>query len=328
MASSKSMQSTCNCFKRLRVIPSLHHTITANHLTYPLEKISHLSPATQPASRTLHTTTTTPSTTDPDAPKTRTTPSPLLPLRNSIDDPPNKHNPPQQQIARALKALARERGVPLPAPLQPLATDAAADLRLPRAVQALYLAPLRRTPSHGVPVANLQLRSHSARNLEFMADFALRAAYYLGLPARGPVPLPRITQRWTMPRDVFIFKKSQENWERVTLRRLIQIQDGHPEVVQRWLAFVRKWSWYGVGMKANVWEHEGMDVVSRMDKGSESAMQAGMEGTEWDLIGRRKGLESASEVGKLLSRKGFGPVGGAQADSKKPSQKVAQKVSA
>jgi ribosomal protein S10 len=99
------------------------------------------------------------------------------------------------------------------------------------------------------------MRSYSVRNLEFFADFALRAAYYLHLPAFGPIPLPRITERWTVPKSHFIFKKSQENFERVTLRRLIQIKDGHPETVELWLAFLRKHSYYGIGMKANIWEY-------------------------------------------------------------------------
>ena len=128
--------------------------------------------------------------------------------------------------------------------------------RLPRSVQAIYLKPLKRRAQYGVPTCDLQLRSYSVRNVEFFADFALRAAYYLGLPAAGPVPLPRITERWTVPRSNFIFKKSQENFERITLRRLIQIQDGHVENVEVWLAFLRKHAYYGVGMKANVWQHE------------------------------------------------------------------------
>lgn len=127
-------------------------------------------------------------------------------------------------------------------------------LRLPRNVQAIYLRPLRREAEFGVPSCDLQMRSYSVRNLEFFADFALRAAYYLKLPAFGPVPLPRITERWTVPRSNFIFKKSQENFERITLRRLIQIRDGHPETVELWLAFLKKHAYYGVGMKANVWE--------------------------------------------------------------------------
>lgn len=127
-------------------------------------------------------------------------------------------------------------------------------LRYPRSVQALYLRPLRREAEYGVPSCDLQLRSYSVRSLEFFADFALRAAYYLNLPAYGPVPLPRITERWTVPRSSFIFKKSQENFERITLRRLVQIRDGNPETVQVWLAFLQKHAYAGVGMKANMWE--------------------------------------------------------------------------
>lgn len=127
-------------------------------------------------------------------------------------------------------------------------------LRYPRSVQALYLRPLRREAEYGVPSCDLQLRSYSVRSLEFFADFALRAAYYLKLPAFGPVPLPRITERWTVPRSNFIFKKSQENFERITVRRLIQIRDGNPESVQIWLAFLQKHAYAGVGMKANLWE--------------------------------------------------------------------------
>ena len=129
-------------------------------------------------------------------------------------------------------------------------------------MQAIYLKPLRRDAEYGVPSCDLQLRSYSVRNLEFFADFALRAAYYLNLPAFGPVPLPRITERWTVPRSNFIFKKSQENFERITMRRLIQIKDGNPETVELWLAFLKKHAYYGIGMKANVWEYNELGMYN------------------------------------------------------------------
>lgn len=110
-------------------------------------------------------------------------------------------------------------------------------------------------------MCDLQLRSYSVQNVEFFADFAIRAAYYLNLPVSGPVPLPRIVERWTVPRSNFVHKKSQENFERITLRRLIQIKDGNPQAVQAWLAFLRKHAFYGVGMKANVWEHDSLGTV-------------------------------------------------------------------
>ena len=134
-------------------------------------------------------------------------------------------------------------------------------LRRFRSLQALYLRPLKRTASSGIPCCDLQIRSYSVRNLELFTDFALRAAYYLNLPAQGPIPLPRITERWTVPRSNFVHKKSQENFERITLRRLLQIRDGHPEAIEHWLAFIRKHQYYGVGMKANVWSFDNLALT-------------------------------------------------------------------
>jgi small subunit ribosomal protein S10 len=77
--------------------------------------------------------------------------------------------------------------------------------------------------------------------------------------------LPRITQRWTVPKSHFIFKKAQENFERRTYRRLIQIKDGNPETVQLWLAYLRKHQYYGIGMKANMWEFSEPGVGKQME---------------------------------------------------------------
>ncbi|KAM7199106.1 hypothetical protein V8F20_005924 [Naviculisporaceae sp. PSN 640] len=161
--------------------------------------------------------------------------------------------------------------------------------RMPRSLEALYLEPLRRVAQYGVPSCDLQLRSFSVPNLEFFCDFALRAAYYLDLPAYGPIPLPRIKERWTVPRSVFVHKKSQENFERITLRRLIQIRDGNPESVQIWLAFLQKHAYYGVGMKANVWEFSPLDVGKQMDKDAKELKHV-IE-SKWKLLGLHKNLD-------------------------------------
>lgn len=57
-------------------------------------------------------------------------------------------------------------------------------------------------------------------------------------------------------------KKSQENFERITMSREIIVYDGHKDVVEVWLACLRKWQFYGVGMKANVWEQEGLGMFT------------------------------------------------------------------
>jgi ribosomal protein S10 len=177
---------------------------------------------------------------------------------------------------------------------------------------------LKRNPKYGVPVCDLQLRSYSVRNLELVADFVLRAAYYLNLPAAGPIPLPRIVERWTVPRSNFVHKKSQENFERITLRRLIQIQDSNVDAVQIWLAFVRKHAYYGVGMKASVWEHEQLGSVPFPSKlelnllttllGVGKAMDVRLENVKhvieqkWAHFGRRKTLETSEKVFQLMEK--------------------------
>ncbi|KAF4467579.1 hypothetical protein FALBO_5558 [Fusarium albosuccineum] len=182
-------------------------------------------------------------------------------------------------------------------------TNEVEEPRLPRAIQALHLKPLKREAEHGIPSCDLQLRSYSTQPLEFFADFALRAAYYLGLPAYGPVPLPRITERWTVPRSNFIFKKSQENFERKTLRRLIQIRDGNPETVQLWLAYLRKHQYYGVGMKANVWEFSELGVGKKMDALPEA--EKGEIDSKWAHLGQTKTFGTVEKVEELLNQRRF-----------------------
>ncbi|KAH8600825.1 hypothetical protein B0O99DRAFT_736849 [Bisporella sp. PMI_857] len=176
-------------------------------------------------------------------------------------------------------------------------------VRLPRAVQAAYLRPLRRTAKYDVPSCDLQMRSYSIRNLEFFADFAMRAAYFLGLPAYGPVPLPQIVERWTVPKASFIHTKSKENFERKTLRRLIQIKDGHPETVEIWLAFLQKHSYYGIGMKANVWNYEKLGVAKEMDNNIENMKRELDE--KWELLGIQKGATMIEKAIETVNKESF-----------------------
>ena len=112
------------------------------------------------------------------------------------------------------------------------------------------------------------------------------------------MPLPRIVERWTVPRSNFAHKKSQENFERITLRRWIRIVDGHPDTVAIWLAFLRKHSYYGVGMKAQVWENGGLDVAADLE--AEAEKIAVQLGEKLQLIG---GKAEVVEDGKALEKR-------------------------
>jgi small subunit ribosomal protein S10 len=102
-----------------------------------------------------------------------------------------------------------------------------------------------------------------------------------------------------VPRSHFIFKKSQENFERVTLRRLIQIKDGNPETIELWLAYLRKHQYYGVGMKANMWEFGELGEHKKMDQlkeeGSEHVQEA------WSHLGQTATVGAVDKVERLLS---------------------------
>ncbi|KTW27175.1 ribosomal protein S10 [Pneumocystis jirovecii RU7] len=130
--------------------------------------------------------------------------------------------------------------------------------KLPPNVQAAYLEPLRRPARYGIITCSLQMRSFEVHRLAFFADFSMRAAYYIGLCASGPVPLPKRIERWTVPRGPFVHSKSKENFERITYKRLITIKDGHPRVVDTWLAYLAKHVMSGIGMKAHVFRYEAI----------------------------------------------------------------------
>lgn len=102
------------------------------------------------------------------------------------------------------------------------------------------------------------MRGYLPQQLDFFADFAQRAAFHLGMPCSGTVPLPTQTSRWTVIRSPFVHKKSQENFERKTHKRLLQIKDAHPEVVERWLRYLTMNAPAGIGMRATKFESESL----------------------------------------------------------------------
>ena len=137
---------------------------------------------------------------------------------------------------------------------------------LPANVRAAYLAPKKLHAAYGVTVAQLQIRGYYLPPVEFMADFCMRAAYYFGLPATGPGPLPRRIERWTVIKSPFIYKKQQENFERRTFSRLVTIKDGHPDVVEMWLSYCVRNMFHGTGMKVNMFTNDYVGVGKTMSQ--------------------------------------------------------------
>jgi len=123
-----------------------------------------------------------------------------------------------------------------------------------------------RTHSHHVASLQLQSFGHAqeVEDLDFFSDFAIRAGYALGIPLSKVHSLKTTKSLWTVPRGPFVHKKSQENFERRTNRRLIKVWDSDFEVVEKWLQFLRIHAMEGVGMRAEVFRHVPVGFGTQM----------------------------------------------------------------
>ncbi|KAF8943892.1 mitochondrial 37S ribosomal protein rsm10 [Haplosporangium gracile] len=164
-----------------------------------------------------------------------------------------------QGLASAKKSIVAiaTRSLSTPATKNALPEDMSAEDRL------VYGDPVQIPTTHNITVAHLHLRSYLPHQLEFFTDFARRAAATLEMPCSGAIPLPVQTSKWTVNKSPFIYKKAQETFERKTHKRLLAIKDTHPDVVRRWVQFLKQNAIAGVGMKVTVWENEELGVGQR-----------------------------------------------------------------
>ncbi|CAG8495791.1 1559_t:CDS:2 [Paraglomus occultum] len=165
----------------------------------------------------------------------------------------------------------------------------------------LYLKePEQYLPTHNVVVCDLHFRSYVPSHMDFYVDFCRRAAGALRIPCSGPVPLPTKTTRWAVPRGPFIHKKTQENFERKTHKRLLQLKDANRDVIERWLYYIIDNAPSGIGMRVTLWEYEELDVGERMLKQARGEEKIALKAVENDK--GEKGLtgEKVATVANVL----------------------------
>lgn len=131
--------------------------------------------------------------------------------------------------------------------------------QFPINVEVLYHKPLRHEVKYNDLVAEIHFRSYGIQNMDFFIDFAIRAAYYLGIPVTGPKPLPTKTEKWTVIKAGFVKAKSKENFQRKTHKRLLKAWDTNPEVLDLWFSVLNKYGIEGVGMKTNVFVKDDLE---------------------------------------------------------------------
>lgn len=169
---------------------------------------------------------------------------------------------------------------------------------IPRNVEAVYHAPLKIEPVHKDLVVDIQLKSYDNENLDFFSSFVLRAGYYLGIPMKGPKPMPTKRERWTVIRAPFVMAKSKENFERHTYARLIRLYDTNVEVVETLLSYISKHSMSGVGIKCNLYQREPVDLQSKKED---------LDVEKFDMSSQLHGLDDAvgAKVVELLKNPEF-----------------------
>ena len=75
------------------------------------------------------------------------------------------------------------------------------------------------------------LRAYDPRILDYSTNEIVMTAKRTGARVRGPVPLPNRIERFTVLRSPHIDKKSREQFELQTHKRLVDIVDCPPQTV-------------------------------------------------------------------------------------------------
>lgn len=78
----------------------------------------------------------------------------------------------------------------------------------------------------------IRLKSFDHRSLEHATKEIVGAVKRTGADVRGPIPLPRMIERFTVNRSPHKDKKSREQFEIRTQKRLIIINYPTPQVVE------------------------------------------------------------------------------------------------
>lgn len=77
----------------------------------------------------------------------------------------------------------------------------------------------------------IRLKAFDHAVIDQTASDIVRTAEKTGAKVVGPIPLPTRIQRWTVLRSPHIDKKSREQFEQRTHKRVIDILDSRPQTI-------------------------------------------------------------------------------------------------
>ena len=83
-------------------------------------------------------------------------------------------------------------------------------------------------PSKNDRFIRICLQAYDHRLLDFSVKEIVTAVKKTGVEIRGPIPLPTSLKRYTVLRSPHVYKKSREQFELRTHKRIIDIDASHP----------------------------------------------------------------------------------------------------
>lgn len=82
------------------------------------------------------------------------------------------------------------------------------------------------------PKIRIKLKAYDHKVLDNSAKQIVEIIFRYGSKVKGPIPLPTEIQKYTVNRDVFVHKDSREQFEIRVHKRLIEVLDVNPRVIE------------------------------------------------------------------------------------------------
>jgi len=109
----------------------------------------------------------------------------------------------------------------------------------------------------------IKLRAYDNKILDQSTEEIVNTVKRTGANVKGPIPLPTKIERYTVLRSPHIDKKSREQFETRTHKRLIDIIEPTPQTVEALMKLdlasgvdveIKIWATYNLSEKSSVWQ--------------------------------------------------------------------------